>query len=116
MWLYAGGLLLVSLAYIAVAPYIFTFLFPQYMESLSYSQVFMMASVALVGTIPISLLSAQKKLKEQYVFSVAQPVLQILSFIILIPIYGIWGAIIARVIMRVFYVNLALFLMNRAFR
>lgn len=116
LFLYAGALLAVSILYYFSAPIIFETLFPQYIESVAYSQVFMFASVGLIGTIPLSLLSAQKKLKEQYTFSVVQPILQIIAFIILIPLYGIWGAIIARVVMRVFYVSFTLYLMHRAFR
>ncbi len=116
LFLYACALFALSGAYYFAAPLIFGTLFPQYLESVTYSQVFMFASIGLVGTIPISLLSAQKKLKEQYTFSIIQPLLQMAAFVILIPLYGLWGAIIARVIMRGFYAGFTLYLMHRAFR
>ena len=116
LFIYAIALFVISLIYVAAAPFIFKIIFPQYMESVIYSQVFMLASVALVGTVPISLISAQRKLKEQYIFSTVQPILQIIAFVALIPPFGIWGAIAARLILRVFFVFFALFLTYRAFR
>lgn len=116
MYLYAAALIIISILYVLAAPFIFKLLFPQYLESVIYSQVFMLASVALVGTIPLSLLSAQKKIKEQYIFSIIQPVLQIIAYLVLIPFYGIWGAIIARVVMRGFYVSFAIYLTRKAFK
>jgi PST family polysaccharide transporter len=114
--LYAVFILLISLAYIIVAPFLYKILFPQYIESVVYSQVFMLASVALVVTVPLSLLSAQKKMKEQYLISIAQPIIQIAVFVALIPPFGIWGAIAARLLMRVFFISFTLFLTYRAFR
>jgi len=114
--LYAGGLLILSLLYILAAPFIFQLLFPQYMESVIYSQVFMLASFALVGIIPMTIISAQKKLKEQYIFSIVQPILQTILFVIAIPLFGIWGAILARVIMRGLYILLTFGIFYLSFR
>jgi len=116
LFLYALILLSISLIYIILAPYIFKFLFPQYLESVIYSQIFMIASVALIGNVPLSLLSAHKKIKEQYIFTTIHPIAQIVAYVILIPLFGIAGAIAARVILRVFFVIFTTLLMRQAFR
>lgn len=93
--LYAFALLVASLLYVLIAPYVFAILFPQYAESIPFSQLFALSIVANVASIPIALLSAQQKTKAQYVIAVVQPVITIGLLIALIPPYGIMGAVIA---------------------
>jgi O-antigen/teichoic acid export membrane protein len=115
MVLYAMVILVLSIAYIIAAPYIYQLLFPQYLESVLYSQIFMFSAFALVGTVPLSILSAHKKTKEQYTLSTIQPILQCAAYLILIPLYGILGAIIARVGMRLFYIVYTYRLVKKSF-
>lgn len=98
--LYALALLGVSLLYALAAPYIFQLLFPQYMESVAYSQWFALSIVTGVAVIPNALLTAQKKTKTQYAISVVQPLLTIGLLAVLIPPYGIMGAITALLVSR----------------
>lgn len=99
--LYAVLLLGISLLYALIAPYVFQLLFPQYLESVSYSQWFALSMVTNVAAIPIALLSAQKKTKAQYVISAVQPILTIGLLVVLIPLYGITGAIIALLVGKI---------------
>jgi O-antigen/teichoic acid export membrane protein len=115
MVLYAVFILALSIAYVIAAPYIYRLFFPQYLESVLYSQIFMFSAFALVGTIPLSILSAHKKTKEQYTLSTIQPILQCLAYLILIPFYGILGAIIARVGIRFFYIVYTYQLVKKSF-
>lgn len=98
--LYALVLFGASILYILAAPYIFLFLFPQYMESITYSQWFALSMVTGVASVPNALLSAQKKTKTQYFISTVQPILTIGLLVVLIPLYGIMGAIIALMVSR----------------
>jgi len=98
--LYALVLFGLSLVYIFAAPYVFQLLFPQYMESVSYSQWFALAIVTGVAPIPNALLSAQKKTRTQYFISTVQPIMTIGLLVILIPLHGIMGAIIALLLSR----------------
>ncbi len=116
MALYALALLTLSLVYILLAPYIFQFLFPQYMESVLYSQVFMLSAVGLVGTIPLAIIGAHRKIKEQYVFFTSQPTLQIVLYFLMIPTFGIMGAIVARFIMRVLYAGQSVIMLTNSFK
>lgn len=106
--LYAFGLLGISLIYILVAPYIFAFLFPQYMESVSYSQWFALSIVASAASVPAALLTAQKETKTQYIISSVQPIITIGLLVLLIPLYGIMGAISALIMSR--FISLAMYL------
>lgn len=106
--LYALGLFSISLLYALAAPYIFQLIFPQYMESVPYSQLFALAMVTNVASIPIALLSAQKKTSVQYVISIIQPVIAIGLLILLIPLYGIMGAIVALMLSK--FITVAIYL------
>mgnify|MGYP001575752208 FL=1 len=92
---YGFGLFVISLVYIAAAPYIFALIFPQYGASVPYSQLFALAMITNIASIPLAVLSAQQKTSLQYVLSNVQPVIAITLFVFLIPPYGIMGAIVA---------------------
>ncbi|XKT74484.1 MAG: oligosaccharide flippase family protein [Patescibacteria group bacterium UBA2163] len=98
--LYATGLFGISLLYILAAPFIFKFLFPQYMESVIYSQIFSLTLVTAFGAVLAQLLAAQKKIQVQYIISTVQPIIAVALFLIFIPIYEVWGAILAFAISR----------------
>ncbi len=93
--LYALGLFVISLLYILTAPYIFMLVFPQYMESVQYSRLYALTIVTHVASIPIAILGAQKRTKTLYVISTIQPVITIGLLVLLVPPYGIMGAIVA---------------------
>ncbi|MEK7604868.1 MAG: oligosaccharide flippase family protein [Patescibacteria group bacterium] len=98
--LYALGLLGLSLIYVAAAPYLFALVFPQYVMSVSYSQLYALALITNVASIPIAIFSAQQKTALQYTLSNIQPVIAIGLFVVLIPTYGIMGAIVASLISK----------------
>lgn len=98
--LYALGLLGISVIYILAAPYIFALLFPQYMESILYSQVFALSLVTGASSIALAILSAQKKTTVQYVITTVQPLITVTLLLFLVPLYGVMGAIVALVVSR----------------
>ena len=106
--LYALGLFGISLLYALTAPYVFQLIFPQYIESVPYSQLFAFSMVANVASIPITILSAQKKTSVQYIISTIQPIMAIGLLIFLIPLYGIMGAIIALMLSKLITVTMYL--------
>lgn len=98
--LYAIALFGVSIAYIAAAPFIFALLFPLYTDSVFYSQIFALSLVTGISSIAMATLSAQKKTAVQYVITTVQPLISIGLFLLLIPLYGVMGAILAFVMSR----------------
>lgn len=95
MWMYTGALCVVSLSYVLIAPIIFSVFFPLYMDSVLYSQLFALSIPAAASIVPLAVLSAQKKTGAQYFLNIAQPLIQTLLFFLLIPPWGIMGAIVA---------------------
>lgn len=81
--------------YIWLAPYIYQLFFPQYPSSIIYSQVF----VIILLFFPKKLLSqtfiAHLKTKKMYIINLSHSFSKIILLIILLPLYGIWGAIVA---------------------
>ncbi len=98
--LYSIALFGISIAYIVAAPYIFELLFPQYTDSILYSQIFALSLITGVSSIASAVLAAQKKIVVQYVIMTVQPLISIALFLLLIPLYGVMGAIIAFVMSR----------------
>lgn len=98
--LYALGLFGISIAYIIAAPYLFGFLFPQYIDSVLYSQIFALSLITGVSSIASAILAAQKKIVVQYVITTIQPLISIALFLTLIPLFGVMGAVIAFVVSR----------------
>lgn len=96
-------LLLVSIVvitYMITAPYIFKIFFNKYTDSIMYSQIFSLIlfaqPISLIGT----LLLAQARKKELYILNIVSPIFQIGLFSILIPIFGILGAILSMLISK----------------
>lgn len=99
--LYASLLAAISLAYIAVAPLLFHTLFPSYAESIFFSQILALSLITGAQTMPATLLTAQKRTDAQYVLTIVRSVVQLILFVIFIPLFGIMGAILATIFTNV---------------
>jgi O-antigen/teichoic acid export membrane protein len=103
-----------SAAYMLAAPYLFRLFFPQYVASIFFSQVF---SLVLL-TAPVALfkqaLTAHTQTKALYISQVAMPIFKILLLFILIPLYGIMGAIIGYICGEIVNFFLSMFLFYRS--
>jgi len=99
--LFVFGLLITG-AYILIAPFIYNIFFPQYKDSIFYSQIFSLSMLNIFSMPASVFLSAKKKIKEQYLINVMQFVFQITAMFIFILWQGLLGLIIARVLTRFF--------------
>jgi O-antigen/teichoic acid export membrane protein len=93
---------LVVVAYMLAAPYIFELLYPRYLESIPYSQVYALVILAGAGSIPMATLLSQRAVREQYTQSVVNNLVRIGLLLVLSYVYGLWGIIFARVLSRLF--------------
>ena len=110
-----GGL--ATLSYVLVAPYLFRYLLPQYIDSVFYSQIL---AVSLLFAIPnryVSLLLLAHKLSRAiFVNNMIQNILKTLVYVVL----GIWGGVLGLVIANVLnslismIINIAVWQMNTA--
>jgi len=98
---------LIVFCYIFVSPIFFQTFFPKYTESILYSQVLSLSLIAVtLSGFMYTILESQKAKKELYEYNVYTSVFSIIILFPLIYYYGIWGAIITRVITRVFSLGL----------
>ncbi|TSC79480.1 MAG: polysaccharide biosynthesis protein [Parcubacteria group bacterium Gr01-1014_29] len=89
-------------AYVLAAPLLFDILFPQYTQAVPFTQVLALSLISLPLSMFGTTLKAEGNLKKIYIFSIGAPLVQILAMFILIPVFGIWGAVWARVGGRLF--------------
>lgn len=99
--LFFVSLLVTTAIFIFTAPYIYKLVFPQYLESVRFAQIFALTLPLLPGILLTNVLIAHAKQKELYILNITTDAVKILLLLILLPTYGILGGIIALLIDRV---------------
>ena len=103
----------VIIIYFIISPYFFKILYPQYTDSIFYSRLFSLTLLVFPISMMVLSIQAKMKTKELYKINIISPSFQIVLMAILIPFYGILGAIIAKLISQVFYFFLALYFFKK---
>lgn len=106
-------IIVVSFVYIAGAPFIFKYLFPKYLPSLIYSQAIIFFTISAITYPFSSYLLAHKKIRESYVFGIANLTVKAFTLAIFVPLLGIWGAVISVLSASVTTIIVSLILINR---
>lgn len=89
----------ISILYALAAPYLYRIFLPQYLESVSYSQILSFCLIFAMPTAYIgSVFNSQKMVTSIYLSNSATNVIRIILFIILGSMWGIWGVIITSLI------------------
>ncbi|OHA89497.1 MAG: hypothetical protein A3C70_01515 [Candidatus Zambryskibacteria bacterium RIFCSPHIGHO2_02_FULL_43_14] len=96
---YALGL---AFLWVILAPYFYKLFFPQYLDSVFYSQIYSFTLLAISGTIFNETLIAHKKQKELYLHRTIVPIVQIALYFVLLPSFGLMGLVVTHVIIRSF--------------
>lgn len=99
--------------YIFTAPYIYKIFFPQYLDSVFYSQLFVLSLIAFPITIVVISFEAKMMKKELYKITIIDPIIKIGLLVVLVPVYGILGVILAILLSCVFRFFLALILFRK---
>ena len=86
--------------YIFLAPYFYKIFFPQYLESVFYSQIFSISLITIITILPETALRAKMAKKQLYQLNFFSPIIQIILLFLFINLYGLLGVILARVIWR----------------
>jgi hypothetical protein len=88
-------LLPISLLYILAAPFIFEQLFPQYLDSVIYSQ----ALALLLALVPFNFFSAfllsRARKRDMYIIKISFGLTSVLALLAFVPLWGLWGAVLA---------------------
>ena len=110
--LFTVAIIVVVGLYILFAELIFALLFPAYMDSVIYSQLIALALIpAAFGVLPLQALVAHRAQKKLYLFKIVSALINCTLLIILIPLHGIWGAVIAYLISRIIKTFIAVLLL-----
>ncbi len=112
-WLFVTSLIGIG-TYFLIAPFVYQLLFPAYLEAVPYSQVYALALVAIAFGPADSYLSAKKKVRERYIGTIANSVIQILCMAIGAVLWGLWGIVVARVVIRILSALVLQYLYQRA--
>lgn len=91
----------VAVVYIILAPLLFTYVFPQYVSAVVYSQIFALTLLVQSKGFVYTIINAHAKIKENYILTLSESVIRALLLITLVPPYGIMGAIIGILISEV---------------
>lgn len=90
----------ITIAYVVAAPYLYELLFPAYLVSLPYSQIFALTLFTALGSIPLAALQAHAKVRALYIHAILTNLIQIICGISLIWLFGLWGAALSAIITR----------------
>ena len=95
-------LLPIVIIYIIGAPYLYKYVFPQYESSVIFSQILAL-TIFSASLAPISqIFKAHKKTKELYFLNTSKSMLKLILLAVLIPFFGIWGLVSAKLSLAVF--------------
>jgi len=86
--------------YVPLIPYFFKLFYPQYLDSVFYSQIYALTLFGVIGSALESYLVAHKKKVELYIHRTIVPVIQIALFFLLIPTLGLMGLVMAQIATR----------------
>ncbi len=99
------GTLFLALLYTLVSKMIFaTFLAP-YKDMYVMSSVLMLAYFVVPHLLVWSIFTAKKQVRELYYYNILEPFLTIILYLILVPLYEVWGLVLA-LCLRTLIVNM----------
>lgn len=83
----------VTILYCIFAELFFTTLFPEYHDAVRYSQVLSLSLLFMPSVLHLEALTALNRKRDLYVVNITKTAVRITLLIILVPLYGVWGAI-----------------------
>ncbi len=85
----------IVVAYLIISPLFFHLLFPRYPEALLFSQALILLILAKPRTLYAQVFTTHGMKREQYITSIVSSSMRIALLLVLLPRYGIWGAVYA---------------------
>lgn len=93
---------LLTLIYILIVPFLFTYLFPKYLESILLSQVLALTILFQAKNIIDTYYTAHGEIWNRSKIILISQAVEFALFITLIPLFGLWGAVWATVFSEMF--------------
>jgi len=91
-------LVIVTIISVALVPSLITFVFPAYTNVTFYAQLLLLSVPTVITVIPVSALNVLHKERELYFYQVSTSLIQIGILVTLLFMYGLIGAILAKVV------------------
>lgn len=88
----------ITVGYILVVPFLFKLLFPAYLASIKFSQALALTLLFIPDALLSQTLIAHAKKKTLYFFNLTTSLIGISGLFIFLPLYGIWGVVISKLI------------------
>lgn len=107
---------LIIIVYVLLAPYLYQIAFPQYMESIRYSQAYALILLFLPRTFLSTVLIAKRKQKELYAIRIISPIFRIIILFIGLKFFGLWGLILAVIVSEAFLFIIYKIFFEQAFK
>lgn len=103
----------IVIIYILIAPYLYKFIFPQYTEAIFYSQIFVLVLLLYPKGLMMTIFTTHLHKKKIYFISTIMPLIRIGLLLILLPLYGILGTILAIIGTELISLILLIFLFRK---
>ena len=94
---YFISVIALAAAYFFIAPYIFKFLFPQYLDAVRYSQIYVLWIIALAFDPVNSYISSRKNVEALYASTITYSLSKIALLFVGALFWGLMGVIVARI-------------------
>ena len=102
-----------ALLFYWAAPLIYKIFLPQYLESVLYFKALSLMIVFMPFSLLNAALIADLRQKDLYIINTASPLLKIALFLILTPIFGIWGIVTTLLLVQAVISFLTLFYFSK---
>lgn len=100
----------VVVIYYFVAQFIYRTFFPEYLESVPYSQLYAIIMIFAAGALPMSFIESQLAVRERYAIIILSNVTRIILMLFLVVPFGIWGIIYSQIATKTIVLSAALIL------
>jgi O-antigen/teichoic acid export membrane protein len=102
-----------TILYIGICPLFFKIFFPNYLESVIYSQVLGLNLAFIPFSFLATAILAEGKKEELYVLNFFPQIFKIFLFFLLIPIFGIWGGVFSILISQILFSALSFYFFQK---
>lgn len=100
--------------YALIAPFLFSIFFPQYMEAVPFTRLFVLTlPLAALALLPATLLDAELEAKKKYGLVIFSQSLRLILLYALIVPYGITGVILSEIFTRAAYLVALFFVIKK---
>ncbi len=93
VWIFFCAITVAVVGYILIAKYVFGLFFPAYPEAILLTQVAMLSMLVKPRSLFEQAFTAHNMKRSLYIYRISSAVIKVVLLIILIPMYGLWGAV-----------------------